>query len=574
MNASLVADWISDIAHWAASVSWEAILPAIIVVCLSRLRIIPARWCALLAVVVLARLVIPFSIPVTWRGTLAAPQVAPVTETMPVSWETLEPVTSESSFAWMSVLPWVWAIGAAAVLAWSLVSYFSIRRMTAAGKAADPQLVKLLRQCAAQEGVSPVPTVIIVPSLPTVAVFGWLRPRLLVPHGMFEKHSEAELRGILLHELQHLKRHDALWTYLGLMACAVHWFNPLAWLLFRRFTADRELACDEAALHHLRTEDRRTYGEALIKTAERICVAPPALLPSFSSQPTELKYRMTLIMKPQNRSIALQLASVAFGLGITTFAFTTARADGEKPRAAEEGKDRDESAEGKKPRDGDGEKSGARDGDGEKKGPRDGEGKKTGPRDGEEKKSGQRDGEGKEKGERDGDSSKRGNREGDGDKASRERMKEGEREGGGDKASRERMKEGEREGSPKSAEGDGKSSREGGERDGARKTGEGDGKSAREGGDTMSRTTTSNSRASGQQLVIQVDAEGNVVNSRGEVIPIGQVRNRMSSYAAANPDQAVSLRGDPATPYDKIMKVVDALRDVGLKNVQLESAQK
>ena len=153
-------------------------------------------------------------------------------------------------------------------------------------------------------------------------------------------------------------------------------------------------------------------------------------------------------------------------------------------------------------------------------------------------------------------------------------MKEGEREGGGDKASRERMKEGEREGSPKSAEGDGKSSREGGERDGARKTGEGDGKSAREGGDTMSRTTTSNSRASGQQLVIQVDAEGNVVNSRGEVIPIGQVRNRMSSYAAANPDQAVSLRGDPATPYDKIMKVVDALRDVGLKNVQLESAQK
>ena len=557
MNASLVADWISDIALWAASVSWEAILPAIIVVCLSRLRLIPARWCALLAIVVLARLVIPFSIPVSWRGSLNTHQVATAIESPAVAWETSEPLAIEASFSWMSVLPWVWAVGAASVLAWSLVSYFSIRRITAAGKAADPRLVKLLRQCAAQEGVSPAPTVIIVPSLQTVAIFGWLKPRLLVPHGMFEKHSEAELRGILLHELQHLKRHDALWTWLGLMACAVHWFNPLAWLLFRRFTADRELACDEAALHHLRTEDRRTYGEALIKTAERICIAPPALLPSFSSQPTELKYRMTLIMKPQNRSIALQLASVAFGLGITTFAFTSARADGEKPRATEEGKERSESAEGKKSRDGEGEKEGARDGERKKTGTRDGEGERKGPRDGEEKKTGPRDGEGKEKGERDGDRPKSGSRDGDGEKGAREGMKDGEREG-----------------ARKSAEGEGKGAREGGEREGARKPAEGEGKSSREGGETMSKSPAPSSRASGQQLVIQVDAAGNVVNSRGDIIPIGQVRNRMSSYAAANPDQSVSLRGDPATPYDKIMKVVDALRDVGLKNVQLESAQK
>ena len=136
------------------------------------------------------------------------------------------------------------------------------------------------------------------------------------------------------------------------------------------------------------------------------------------------------------------------------------------------------------------------------------------------------------------------------------------------------MKDGEREGARKSAEGEGKGAREGGEREGARKPAEGEGKSSREGGETMSKSTAPSSRASGQQLVIQVDAAGNVVNSRGDIIPIGQVRNRMSSYAAANPDQSVSLRGDPATPYDKIMKVVDALRDVGLKNVQLESAQK
>jgi hypothetical protein len=330
---------------------------------------------------------------------------------------------------------------------------------------------------------------------------------LLIPDGLADRHTDAELRGILRHEFQHLKRHDALWTWLGLIACAVHWFNPLAWLLFRRFTADRELACDEAALRRLETEDRRTYGEALIKTAECICMAPSVLLPSFSSHPTELKYRMTLIMKPQNRSVAIQLASFAFALGISTFAFTSAHADGEKPRVSEEGKKNKEAADGKR------ESGAARDGEGEKKGPRDGGGQKTGPRDGEGKKSGTRDGDA-DKGTKDGD------------------------------------------------------------REGARKTAEREGGAAKEGGERMTKKETSVETPSAQQLVIQIDAAGNVINSRGDVIPIEKVRGRMSQFAAENPDQKVILRGDPATPYDKVLKVIDALRDVGLKDVQLQGAQK
>jgi len=503
MNAPLNAEWISELASWAAHVSMEAVVPAVIVLLVSRSRLIPAKWCAILAVILLVRLIIPFSIPVSWRS--------PVPTLSPSSIEAAVPVDFEMSGQapeGNALLPWVWALGAGSVLSWLLFSQGVLRRRISEGQPAEPRLQNLLNECVVKEGINSVPTPVSVRGLETVAVFGWWEPRLLIPHGLADRHDDAELRGILRHELQHLKRHDALWTWLGLVACAVHWFNPLVWLLFRRFTADRELACDEAALKSMRSEDRRTYGEALIKTAERICFSPPALLPSFSAHPTELKYRMTLIMKPQNRSIPLQLASVAFAIGITTFAFTSARADSEKPRVSEEGKKSAETAdgqrEGKGARDGEGERKGPRDGEGEKKGPRDSEGEKKGPRDGEGKKPGMRDGEGKKA------------------------EKEGDREGG----------------------------------------------STKEGGERMSKKETPSEPSSAQQLVIQIDADGNVINSRGDVIPIDKVRGRMSQFAADNPDRKVILRGDPATPYEKVLKVIDALRDVGLKDVQLQGAQK
>ena len=108
----------------------------------------------------------------------------------------------------------------------------------------------------------------------------------------------------------------------------------------------------------------------------------------------------------------------------------------------------------------------------------------------------------------------------------------------------------------------------------AEKEGDREGGSAKEGGERMNKKETPSEPSSAQQLVIQIDADGNVINSRGDVIPIDKVRGRMSQLAADNPDRKVILRGDPATPYEKVLKVIDALRDVGLKDVQLQGAQK
>jgi beta-lactamase regulating signal transducer with metallopeptidase domain len=56
--------------------------------------------------------------------------------------------------------------------------------------------------------------------------------------------TEEQRRIVLLHELGHFQRGD-LWTdALGRMVCALHWFNPFAWVLQRQLAVEREYACD------------------------------------------------------------------------------------------------------------------------------------------------------------------------------------------------------------------------------------------------------------------------------------------------------------------------------------------
>jgi beta-lactamase regulating signal transducer with metallopeptidase domain len=79
------------------------------------------------------------------------------------------------------------------------------------------------------------------------AVAGVVSPVILVPEAA-SSWTEERRYAVLLHELAHVRQWDCLAQLIAQLACAMHWFNPLAWLTARRLRAERELAADDAVV--------------------------------------------------------------------------------------------------------------------------------------------------------------------------------------------------------------------------------------------------------------------------------------------------------------------------------------
>ncbi|HAL72402.1 MAG TPA: hypothetical protein DCP71_11580, partial [Verrucomicrobiales bacterium] len=315
----------------------------------------------------------------------------------------------------------LWLAGALLVFGSAVLRQWRFeKKLAAAPVGNDPQLLSCLRRLQKLAEIPGLVEIRLLPAGSTPAITGLGSPRLLLPEDWQSRFDEASLRHVLLHELLHVRHRDLLWNWAAVAVQAVHWFNPLVWVIGSRFQADRELRCDAAVLRLLSPNERLAYGHTLLRIQETF-FAPPAmagLAPCVRNHPTLLQ-RITMIAQPnRNRPWLHAVFTLAFGV-MTCYAFTTAQAaeekaipakdrsregqrstvpgekdSGEAPRTPREG-DGKMTEDGQ--RDGDRPKTGTREGDGAKKpgtgdregspqtGPRDGDSKKTGPRDGEKK---------------------------------------------------------------------------------------------------------------------------------------------------------------------------------------------
>ena len=161
-----------------------------------------------------------------------------------------------------------WFVGVVFVLSLMVVLHVRMwRRVRRDRQGATDEMLRVLRQCCTLMGVKRVPELVITQAVQAPAVFGLVRPSVLLPADL--EVDTASLRLVLLHELAHPRRRD-LWVQVtAALAVAVHWFNPLAWWAHRRLRAEAELAADACVLRLTEKAEAHRFGEVLLSFASR-----------------------------------------------------------------------------------------------------------------------------------------------------------------------------------------------------------------------------------------------------------------------------------------------------------------
>jgi len=226
----------------------------------------------------------------------------------------------EDGISWIDLVVIVWLTGGAMVLAVYLLSYFRYRKelLENGHPLRDDLILCILNSLKEEMHIGRSMTVVEYREAASPMVLGFLHPVLVLPE---EPYDSEELFFILKHELIHLKRNDIWVKLLFAVASAVHWFNPMVWIMQKEAVIDMELSCDECVVQGKDFSVRKAYTETLLSSLHRNCTRRTILSTQFYGGKKIMKKRFVNILKGAHKKKGLlSMAGMAFlTVGLGTF---------------------------------------------------------------------------------------------------------------------------------------------------------------------------------------------------------------------------------------------------------------
>jgi uncharacterized protein (TIGR03435 family) len=155
-----------------------------------------------------------------------------------------------------------------------------------------------------------------------------------------ETWSRADLDRALVHELEHVRRHDWLTQCVARALCACYWFHPLVWIARRQLALEAERACDDAVLTAApgagAAMEATAYADQLVGLAKRLSATARQPLLAMADR-RDLSTRVHALLdsrQPRGRASAwwlctLSVASLALVMALSPLRMVIAAS--EKP---------------------------------------------------------------------------------------------------------------------------------------------------------------------------------------------------------------------------------------------------
>ncbi len=198
-------------------------------------------------------------------------------------------IPSESSlkehsnkFEITEVLMLIWIAGSLCMILYTLISYFKLKKTVMFAVKKDEGYYE-------------------TDMISTPCVLGIIKPKIYITLGLTEK----EKKYILTHENIHIRRKDYFTKFIAYMILAMHWVNPISWILFKMFVSDMEMLCDEESIKKLGNENKVGYMESLISLSSRNMKNILSCPIAFSENNTEKRVKNMIKYKKSSAIISI-----------------------------------------------------------------------------------------------------------------------------------------------------------------------------------------------------------------------------------------------------------------------------
>jgi bla regulator protein BlaR1 len=165
-----------------------------------------------------------------------------------------------------------------------------------------------IREFSSEMGIRGTVQILLDEDVRAPATFGFIRPAILIPTDA-QEWSGTEMRHAMVHELEHVRRADWIVHLLARVVCALYWFHPFVWVMWRQLCLEAEHACDDAVL---RGAERTEYAQQLVGLARRLSAHPVRPLLAMVSR-ADLSARVLAVLDARRSRgrVGMRAAAVA-----------------------------------------------------------------------------------------------------------------------------------------------------------------------------------------------------------------------------------------------------------------------
>ena len=225
--------------------------------------------------------------------------------------------------AYKDMIKYIWIIGVITLFLLKIIPYTRFKSFILNGGTIveENDILELFNICKDELSINTKVHLRTCNTVGSPMLIGIFRPVILIPN--IDK-DYKRLKMIFLHELNHYKRKDIIIKAFGLVINAVHWFNPLIYILLKKMDKYCEYSIDEKVVEEMDINDRKYYGETILSVVSSSMFKKASLTTAMGSSGKQLKTRLENMIYSFKITRKKQSISVFAAILILISGFTVA----------------------------------------------------------------------------------------------------------------------------------------------------------------------------------------------------------------------------------------------------------